>query len=325
MTGQRLTTLAVIAMLLLPESSGAWNATGHQLVARIAWDQMTTATRRNVIALLRAAPADACLLDLSSSDSRPLDARQREFFMLVSTWPDIVRPKEEDARPCIRFHRRSWHFINYFWEGTSGATGDDRPKDREDIEIPEVNAVERLTLFRPLAVCGATPCGTEQEDRATTLAWIVHLVGDIHQPLHTSARVTSRPDEREGDQGGNLFKLDTSSAPLSLHGYWDGVVDRAIPQQPAESQLAYLDRVAARIVAKHPPVQMSGRLRPGDVVAWSREGLETTKRAVYPRTLRRGQPPGDTYQARALAIAEEAIAIAGYRLGDLLNRMFDSP
>jgi hypothetical protein len=310
--------LTLTLALLLPQTALAWNATGHQLVARIAWENMTPTTRRNVINLLQAAPGDACLRDLFPEDSRPLADRQREFFMLASTWPDIVRPREEDTRACTRFHRRDWHFINYFWEGISG-DANEPPQDLEDIEIPEVNAVERLKYFRPFAACG-----TPQDERATTLAWVLHLVGDIHQPLHTSARVTSRPREREGDQGGNLFKLGPSNDSLSLHSYWDGIVDRSIPRQQNENNIAYLERVARRTMQNHPRPGMVGRLRPGDFEAWSREGLETTKRAVYPRSLRRGQMPSDSYRARAFEVSEEAIAIGGYRLAELLNQMFGS-
>src|SRR5918995_524670 len=56
--------LLFIFMLSLPERASAWNATGHQLVARIAWNAMTPAVRQRVIALLEAAPGDACLREL---------------------------------------------------------------------------------------------------------------------------------------------------------------------------------------------------------------------------------------------------------------------
>jgi len=288
---------------------------------------MTATTRQNVVALLRTAPQDACLLDLFSTDSRPLEERQREFFLLAATWPDIVRPRDDDdERACTRFHRRDWHFINYFWQGISEATNDDRPEDRDDLETPELNAVERLRLFRPFASCATPSCGTSQADRATTLAWMLHIAGDIHQPLHTSARVTTRVNEREGDQGGNLFKLDTSNNPLSLHSYWDGIVDRSIPRQSNENNdnPAYLARVATRIVTAHPRASMVARLKSGDFKAWSLEGLEITKKDVYPDTLKRRRAPSDTYRNNASTIALEAIALGGYRLADLLNQMFGS-
>ncbi|HEY0003307.1 MAG TPA: S1/P1 nuclease [Pyrinomonadaceae bacterium] len=304
----------LVLALLLPQTALAWNSTGHQLVARIAWENMTPTARENVVALLLAAPKDACLRNLFSKDSRPLEIRQREFFMLASTWPDIVRPGENDTRPCTRFHQRDWHFINFFWSGTS-ADANDPPRDVTNIKMKEINAVERLRLFRPFVVSSMP-----KAERATDLAWILHLVGDIHQPLHTSARVTSRPDERQGDQGGNLFLLNSQK----LHGYWDGIVDLSVRRKTGERDQAYLERVAAMIMAEHPQSALSSRIQPGQFEAWAREGLATTKSSVYPASLKRGQTPGEEYRRQAFEISKEAIALGGYRLAQLLNQLFGS-
>jgi hypothetical protein len=316
------TCLLFIFMLSLPERASAWNATGHQLVARIAWNAMTPAVRQRVIALLEAAPSDACLRELLPADARPLAARRREFFMDASTWADIVRPGENDTRPCTRFNRPEWHYINYFWQGVSGATGPGRPTDRSDLVTPTSNVVAQLPLLRAFAACTTPQCGTTTAERALALAWILHLVGDMHQPLHTNARITSQPNEQKGDQGGNLFVLQTGPPALRLHGYWDSIVDRSVPRQDGESQPAYVGRVAASLTRKHPRTEALARLRPGDFDAWAREGLDTAKMSVYPATLKRGELPGEEYRVQAFRIAEAAIALAGYRLGDLLNRMF---
>jgi hypothetical protein len=315
--------VAVVA-LLLPRPLHAWDASGHQVVARIAWDAMTATARQRAVALLQAAPADACLRELFPADARPLELRKREFFVAASTWPDLVRPQNPgDTRPCVRFHRRDWHFINYFWSGVSGGTGGQQPRDRPDIPAPADNVVERLRVFRPFVACSTVACGTRREDRALALAWILHLVGDVHQPLHTSARVTSEPGEQAGDQGGNLFKLQVLSNDdrLSLHSFWDGSVGRSFPRQPGESDQAYVNRAAAAIVAKHPRSQLAAELKAADVPAWSQEGLATCKDALYPGTLARNHAPSAAYQDRASVTADKAMALAGYRLADLLGRM----
>jgi hypothetical protein len=313
---------ALLVTFAAPASLRAWNATGHQAVARIAWDTMTPTVRERVVTLLRAAPPDACLVDLLPMDSRPLAARQREFLLRASTWPDIVRPAENDTRPCTRYHRREWHHINFFWQGVSGGTGGDRPADRRDMRPLPANVVAQLPRLRASVACTAPRCGTTAPERAIALAWILHLVGDIHQPLHTSARVTAQPDERQGDQGGNLFILDSGPPVLRLHGYWDGIVDRSVPRHPNEANAAYIGRLAAAIMQKHPRSAMLAALAPGNYEGWAREGFETTKATVYPAALKRGEVPGDEYRIRAFTIAERAIALAGYRLGDLLNAMF---
>jgi hypothetical protein len=316
------TGLVLLLFLLLPRPSAAWNATGHQVVARIAWDTMTPGVRQRVVALLEGAPRDACLLDLLPADAQPLGTRQREFFLHVSTWADIVRSGENDTRPCTRLSRGEWHYINYFWQGISGARGAGGPADRSDVTPPSTNVVAQLPLLRAVAVCATAACGTTRADRAIALAWILHLVGDLHQPLHTNARITSEPDEQNGDQGGNRFVLQTEPHVLRLHGYWDGILDRSVPRGVDEAQSAYVDRLSASTMQSHPRSAMAPRLKPADYEAWAREGFETTKASVYPATLKRGEVPGDDYRRHAFAIARQAIALAGYRLGDLLNRMF---
>jgi hypothetical protein len=318
-------TTAAFALLLTlaaPPPLRAWNRAGHQIVARIAWDTMTPTVRERVVALLQAAPSDACLAELLPTDARPLAVRRREFFLRASTWADIVRPADGDARPCTRFHRSEWHHVNFFWQGVSGATGADQPADRRDMRPATANVVAQLPLLRARAACAAPRCGTTTPERAIALAWILHLVGDIHQPLHTSARVTDRPDERQGDQGGNLFILDPGPPVLRLHGYWDGIVDQAAPRVANESNAAYIGRLAALFMQRYPRSTSAEELAPGQYEAWAREGFEATKASVYPVTLKRGEVPGEQYRLSAFAIAQRAIARAGYRLGDLLNAMF---
>lgn len=314
--------LVALAVVSLASSAFGWSSSGHQTIAGIAWDNMTPAARKQAIALLKAAPADACLLDMFPTDGRPLAVREREFFMRASTWPDIVRPDTRpgnppDTRPCTRFHRSEWHFINSFWRGTSGATGDDAPKDSK-MRIPELNAVERLTLFRPRVVCSKPSCGTPVDVRATSLAWVLHLAGDIHQPLHATARVTDALPE--GDRGGNLFKLGEGEDAPSLHGFWDGILN---PQRAQNEPFGdFLNRMIAGITTAHPKASFATQIRSGDFDAWAKEGLEIAKSVVYPATLIEKQQPTAEYAAMALKTSEKAMALAGYRLADLMNRMF---
>ena len=310
--------LALVILSCLPQSALAWNATGHELVAGIAWDNMSPDAQQKAIAILKSAPKDACLLELFPTDNRPLAERQREFFMRAATWPDVVRPKgQNDPRACTRFHQGDSHFIDRFWKGVSGASGNDKPTDDTDIPIAATNAVERLTTFRGTVNCDT--CGTAAE-RATQLAWILHLTGDIHQPLHAESRVTDA--HPGGDRGGNDFLLAPKSIS-PLHTFWDRIIDNSILETPAEKptakQIVYLDRVIGMIVHDHPKASEAVRLKPGDFEAWSREGFETAKSAAYPASLHEKQTPAPAYKKNVFSIADEAIAIAGYRLADLLD------
>ena len=300
--------LVLTLTLFSSQSAVAWNGTGHKLVARIAWDDMTPTTRANVIALLLKIPSNACLRErFSKNASRPLEVRQREFFTVAATWSDIVRPIDKhDTRPCTKYHRRDWHFVDFFWSGFSG----DSANPPRDLPIPvaEENALERLMELEELVVSDKPA-----NQRAIFLGWILHLVGDIHQPLHTSGRVTSEPEEQQGDAGGNLFKLGPK---LSLHSYWDGIVDR-------QKGNVNIDTVARKFRSDHPRSSFN-ELFPGDFEKWVRESLENAKNKAYPKSLKRGTLPSTGYQNSTFEVADESIAKAGYRLADLLNQLFGS-
>jgi hypothetical protein len=303
-------SLVLTLTLFSSQSVVAWNGTGHKLVARIAWDDMTPTTRKNVIALLMKIPNNACLRERFSKDaSRPLEEREREFFTVAATWPDIVRPNDKpnqpDTRPCIKYHRRDWHFVDFFWSGVSGDTTN--PPTDLSIPVAEVNALERLQELEELVVSNKPA-----SQRAIFLGWILHLVGDIHQPLHTSGRVTSKPNEKHGDGGGNAFSLGA----ITLHSYWDGIVDR-------QKGSVNINSVAGEFRSDHPRSSFD-QLSPGDFESWVRESLGNAKNKAYPKSLKRGTLPSTDYQNSTFEVADESIAKAGYRLADLLNQLFGS-
>jgi hypothetical protein len=306
----------------------AWNATGHQAVAAVAWDNMTEKAQNRAIDILMKAPDNACLLDMFSHDTRPLKVRQREFFIRAATWPDVIRPNKDkvtgapDPRPCTQFHHADWHFYDHFWSGVSGATGANAPKNRPDVPEATTNAVERLEHLKPLVGCNTGHCQDAADVQAMDLAWILHLAGDIHQPLHNAGRVTTAPKEETGDQGGNLFLLDKDHPPSNLHSLWDGIVDSSIPRNQDEQPIAYIDRVSKRIEKDHPKSSITD-LNAGDFKEWSEEGVVTAKAIAYPSTLHRNHAASAAYRQKVFAAADKAIAIGGYRLADLLNSMFD--
>jgi hypothetical protein len=149
--------------------------------------------------------------------------------------------------------------------------------------------------------------------RAIDLAWTLHLVGDIHQPLHTTARVTASAPQ--GDQGGNLFLLDGRN---NLHGYWDGLVWQSVRRLPGEADPAYVDRVALTLAQRHPRAGFAAALNDRDYASWARDGFQIAKTQVYATAP--GRRPDEAYRTASIRAAETAAALAGYRLADLLNR-----
>lgn len=283
----------------------AWDALGHRVVARIAWDHMTPAARENAVRLLREAPAWSGIAELRPTGLPPAE-REREWFVRTAVWADQLRARERAAgRPSTS----TWHYVNHFWERRPDGTIVDRP------DVPRAG-----DLLDQLGRIGATLGDATRPDsaRAVDLAWALHLLGDVHQPMHNSARIT--PRDPEGDRGGNSFELAGLYPNGNLHAYWDGLVGPAFPWRAADRTPAdYVGSIAAELARRHPWSRMDDRLRPREYEAWSREGVRVAQRVAY-RGVERGERAPPSYRRAAWDAAEERIVLAGYRLADLLNR-----
>ena len=181
--------LISLAFVFVPPRLDAWDLFGHHVVAALAWDHMSPEARTAAAALLRKAPSDADLATLLPPRGRPDEVREREHFIKAAAWPDLVRDETFAARR-ERYHHSSWHYVNHFWTPTPD--GPKRLTERGTLG----ELVGKLESFRVSVSDDERPAS----ERALDLAWILHLVGDVHQPLHSSARVTDT--EPEGDRGG---------------------------------------------------------------------------------------------------------------------------
>ncbi len=295
-------TAALLLGLLIATPAGAWDATGHEVIARIAWERMTPRARRAALALLSQAPDDSGLLDLRARQGASADGDWL-YFAAAATWPDVVRDTTKRRR-FEKYAHGGWHYIDHYFRATPRG-----PVDLAEPAPDPVNAVSELE--RLSAELGDESVSASR--RAVDLAWILHLVGDIHQPLHAVSRVT--PALPEGDRGGNLFRLADRH---NLHGYWDSGISRAYPTQPGELQAHRLERAARGITARVTPADVAGELEPGDFAAWANESYGIAK-TIYDTPP--GREPGAAYREAAFATAERRAALAGYRLADLLNRV----
>ena len=304
--------VAVAAAALGSGPALGWDRTGHLVVAHISWEQLSPEARAEAASQLAAAPEDAGLRQLLPDDSRALAERQGEHFQNAANWPDIVRDGDFPQRRRAYDHG-NWHYINYFFE----QRGPERtPVDREDLQPQDTNVAERLEHLVPTLGNRSLP----RSLRGVHLAWVLHLTGDIHQPLHCTARVTET--EPRGDRGGNHFDLDDG---LNLHGFWDGIIRRSHLRWFLQGDASYIEKVAAAITTKHPLASFGDRVQTIDFDAWGREGFALAKSDLYPPDLLRGKRPSTSYAMSALELAEERIALAGYRLAHLLEQQLGDP
>jgi len=132
--------------------------------------------------------------------------------------------------------------------------------------------------------------------------------------------------EPKGDQGANLFLLTPKGTAradqLDLHWFWDSIIGRNIPNSKNQCDADYLYPIAKTIMKKYPFAKEQANLSPGNFEEWKKESFEISSTKIFPPDLQRNEMPSDKYKKAALKIAEERLALAGYRMGDLFNGIF---
>jgi S1/P1 Nuclease len=171
---------------------------------------------------------------------------------------------------------------------------------------------------------------TDPERKAIALVWLFHLVGDIHQPLHTAQLLTS--DYPQGDRGGNEICVRVTQAGqlMDLYRFWDGVITSSSNLTPLRNEAT-----ALRNRQEFQRSQLT-ELANTDFEAWAKESYEIATKIAY----RNGRPMGISksenkdcrdvktapvlpvgYVVSASRIADRRIILAGYRLADLLTQI----
>ena len=254
--------LVALTIVCAASQAGAWGDEGHQIVALIAQPFLTPAAAHQVSALLANDP------DVTMPEA--------------STWADRIKLQRPETRP--------WHFI--------------------DIPLQ----VQRLDMTRDCAgntcviaqlqrlLLDLTNSQTAAVDQTEALKFVVHFIGDLHQPLHC---------EDNHDHGGNDVKVRYFSQPDNLHHVWDTVI------------IAHIDSDvtlhADRLLRSIRPADKE-RWSQGSIVDWTNEAHALARSVAYARL-----PPGmvkvlgDAYEQASESTIELQLKRAGVRLAKVLN------
>jgi hypothetical protein len=150
--------------------------------------------------------------------------------------------------------------------------------------------------------------------RSYDLVWTAHIVGDLHQPLHTVSRFSKA--HPAGDDGGNGVSVCHAPCRMNLHWFWDSVLGGSGIQEALG--------LGEQLDAVQPPAG-------GDVIdvkQWIDEGVDAAKQLVYTAPISAESPaaavslPTPEYRARARQLAEQRAILAGRRLARILNESF---
>jgi S1/P1 nuclease len=305
--------LLVVSILALCLPAFGWDDEGHMAVAYVAYQSLTAATRARVKVLLKKNPSFKNWTKSLPAGTSTEDA-DRMIFMLAATWPDMIKqdasyqndgtnggdtpPNDSTASQNIgykdKLRHKYWHFI-------------DTPFSQDGTTLPPVtspNAETEITIFRA-ALASNKPDALKSYD----LVWLLHLVGDVHQPLHCATRVSAA--KPGGDAGGNDVALCSAPCRDELHVFWDDLF--GVSKAPAT-----VVTDASELTAADPG--LAGNV---DTAVWIAESFQFAKTAVYV------DPPigaglgsftiTPAYQSAAQGLAKQRIALAGARLAKILN------
>jgi S1/P1 Nuclease len=282
----------------------AWDATGHRVIALIAYDRLTPAARARADELIRAHP-DYVREFLRRAPEDPA-ARARAAFLAASVWADTIRNDSrfwDETRdgatptsllpgfPNMQRHTH-WHYFNKPYT-PDGAHAQKQPPPSALSELPR--------LIRELHTAPA-------ELAAYDLVWIEHIEGDVHQPLHSINRVL-KPDTM-GDGGGNHVYVNPGR---TLHALWD-------TSPGTDMSDTYVTHYAGEVTAAYPAPRRTEK----NPKKWIDESYKIAVREVYTfgnQTGSREQPIrlSEAYVENSKRVAREQIAKAGYRLAAILN------
>ncbi len=316
MSRRRFPIVAVALPLLFhTAAASAWNGTGHETVALIAWDQLTPPQRQAVSEVLRAHPRFQ--KDLMQFE-QPGENADEHAFREAATWPDLVKTPTNPLERTEDHH--NWHYVDYPYD-RDGKDGP-RPPEQWDGHSTPTDLLQAMQMVVSQLRDPATPLPRQAID----LCWVLHLAGDVHQPLHSVSLYSNAYPT--GDQGGNLVIVGTDSNPeTNLHSVWDGLEGRSY-------EAGTIRKVADRIEKEHPESSLTAAVAITDPKAWALESFDLAKHDAYAdgkvngvtRDRARANPDGVPvlpagYERQAHADADRQIALAGYRLAKLLQSL----
>jgi hypothetical protein len=290
---KRLVVAIALAMAMASEVLPGWGSQGHRVVGLIAAERLTPIARQNVAWLL---------------DGRSLAD--------VASWADTITSDQQQTS--------LWHYLNIPPE----AAGYDRDRDcpRQPGAAPGSRGdrwrdcvVDRIGYWEERLASNKL----DRADRATALKFVVHFIGDLHQPMHAlgvgrggndiAVRVFGNPNCGPSASPGAAQSPSKGSddpqkpRPCNLHGAWDS----ELIARRKTGDAAYVAALQKLIVDKR-----MGSQPVGTPAEWAEQSWRLAKEALVAP----GTNLDEGYYRRHIVVIDERLALGGVRLAAVLNR-----
>jgi hypothetical protein len=281
----------ILTLWLWPPAAFSWGERGHEIVALIAEHYMTSAARSQVAVLLA---GDASGLTRDTG------------IAAESTWADKLRDSDRDTTQVHYRQTRAWHYIDIELDDPdvdAACFGHPKlPPGRPASEGPVDDCiVDKIEQFRRELASRTV----DTDERRVALQFLLHLIGDLHQPLHAADR---------RDHGGNDQRVRSADLESgNLHHFWDTVFVERLGPRP--------ETVATALIVQISPARRRA-WSAGSPRGWARQSFRIARSHTY------GRLPNATgeillderYEADARAIVALQLERAGVRLARVLNQ-----
>jgi S1/P1 Nuclease len=303
---------ALALLLIVPliqKPVAAWDMEGHELIATMAYDRLNPKAQKAVTALAH---------EMENPD-------QAYDAISLACWMDDLR-----KNTAIPYHGMflSWHYIDIGLD-----PGDPQPSldpgDDNELHGNVVQALKRATVVLKGGTDPYIPT------KAMACAMVMHLVGDIHQPLHCATKYFISGGTLHNDLGGNKEEVlngPPDDTKFNLHAFWDSAwrasfddASGCVVLDPQYQERGLHDpqmvRALAETLAKEPPL-LGTDLEP-HFDLWARESNDLARDFVY-RELTATESKkycrlSSVYVSRANLLARQRLVLAAWRLATLLN------
>lgn len=291
---------AILALaLLLPQPASAWLGEGHRATGALAYDllqQRDPQAIAVVLHLMQAHP-DRARFESQLGDMAGRD-RERRTFELMTTWPDAVRGTAYD--------HPNWHQSQRIVSSVRSV-------------IPFAFGSAQAQFARNLAIARDT--AAPEAERAMALCWVMHIVGDMHQPLHAAMWMSWRfPITDAGGQWA-WVRAAPDADPVRLHRFWDSA------GLAGEIALPSSGSIETQLTRDPPPDGDTLSPDPETAFArWVAHSRELAYEVVYRRGALRASPSPRSaaalrpdYVEQARTVSRTQLRAAGHRIGALLT------
>src|SRR5271165_705525 len=310
---RRVLTLFLSLLLLVPSGYG-WNGFGHMAVAYVAYQHLEPQTRGRADKLVRLNPLYATWKKQLPAG---LTAEQQNtmLFVIAATWPDQIRGDktyqadgteggnrapvnggDENIGYSDKALHKYWHFVN-------------TPISQDGTLVQPSMSPNAETQVKAFA--RALASHESNNRKSYDMVWLMHMVGDVHQPLHNATRFAK--DSPNGDAGGNLVAINATAcvgdSATELHALWDGAIGSSADPQ-----------IVMKVAAALPPQTVAATDQ--DVDVWIGESVKLAQTKAYVAPVGDGKGPftiDQGYCDQVREVGGQRVALAGMRLANLLN------